>query len=167
MIGRAYWATDAQVLLHRAGETQIPSFSFNSLAIRSSPQVRFSAPISRTSCRRIFGRRGLPVGFDFQRQKSRNSLRRPEDKCNRFDIHERITPREHSAQGLPSPTGWNRPPVWLHPEERKLLSPEQVFGCQRGPGGRTGKSGSRARPNKAMHAVMKQCRQKYFGAREI
>src|SRR5215467_8416734 len=53
------------------GETRIPSFSF-SLAMRSSPQVAFSNAISRISCRMFLGKRGLPVGLDFQRQNSRN-----------------------------------------------------------------------------------------------
>src|SRR5499427_595852 len=63
------------------GETRIPSFSFNSLAMRSSPQVTFSAAICRINCRRFFGKQGLPVGFDFQRQNSRNPLR-----CQRMSV---------------------------------------------------------------------------------
>src|SRR5215831_15229469 len=63
------------------GETRIPSFSFNSLAMRSSPQVTFSAANCRINCRRFFGKPGLPVGFDFQRQNSRNPLR-----CQRMSV---------------------------------------------------------------------------------
>src|SRR5215468_8077975 len=63
------------------GETRIPSFNCNSLAMRSSPQVTFSAAICRINCRRFFGKRGLPDGFDFQRQNSRNPLR-----CQRMSV---------------------------------------------------------------------------------
>src|SRR6478672_12422738 len=63
------------------GDTRIPSFSFNSLAMRSSPQVGFSAAISGINCRRCLGKHGLPVGFDFQRQNSRNPLR-----CQRMSV---------------------------------------------------------------------------------
>src|SRR6516164_7662432 len=57
------------------GETSMVSLSFNSLAMRSSPQVGFSAAISRMSLRRSLGIRGLPTGRHFQRQKRRNPLR--------------------------------------------------------------------------------------------
>src|SRR5215831_19080589 len=63
------------------GETRIPSFSFSSLAMRSSPQVAFSAAISRISRRRSLGRRGRPMGLDFQRQNSRNPWR-----CQRMSV---------------------------------------------------------------------------------
>jgi hypothetical protein len=63
------------------GETRIPSFSFNSFAMRSSPQIGFSAAIFQIRSRRSLGKRGLPVGLDFQRQKSRNPLR-----CQRSSV---------------------------------------------------------------------------------
>ena len=63
------------------GETWIPSFSFNSSAMRPCPHVGFSAAISRISFRRSLGRQGLPVGFDFQRQQIRNPLR-----CQRMSV---------------------------------------------------------------------------------
>src|SRR5260370_34265075 len=63
------------------GETRIPSFIFSSLAMRSSPQMGFSAAIFRIRSRRSPGKRGLPVGLDFQRQKSRNPLR-----CQRSSV---------------------------------------------------------------------------------
>src|SRR5262249_31339815 len=63
------------------GETRIPSFSFSSLAMRSSPQVAFSAAISRIRRRRSLGRRGRPMGLDFQRQNSRNPWR-----CQRMSV---------------------------------------------------------------------------------
>src|SRR5215831_5889163 len=56
------------------GETRMVSFRFNSLAIRSSPQVGFSAAISRRSLRRSLGIRGLATGRDFQRQRRWNPL---------------------------------------------------------------------------------------------
>jgi hypothetical protein len=39
-----------QILLRRAGETRIPSFNFNSLAMCSLPQVGLSAAMSRINC---------------------------------------------------------------------------------------------------------------------
>ena len=54
---------------------RIPSFSFNSLAMRSSPQVGFSATIFQIRSRRSLGKRRLPVGLYFKRQKCRNPLR--------------------------------------------------------------------------------------------
>jgi len=58
------------------GETRIPSFSFNSLAMRSSPQVGLSAAIFRINSWRSLGNRGRPTAFDLQRQNRRNPLRR-------------------------------------------------------------------------------------------
>jgi hypothetical protein len=57
------------------GETWIPSFSFNSLAMRSSSHEGFSIATFHISSRRSLAKRGLPVVLDFQRQKSRNPLR--------------------------------------------------------------------------------------------
>ena len=79
--GRAHRAPLRSYFSTIRGETRIPSFSFNSLAMRLSPQVGFSAPISRISCRSCLGRRGLPASFDFQRQESRNPLR-----CQRISV---------------------------------------------------------------------------------
>ena len=42
------------------GESSMVSMSFNSLTMRSSPQVGFSAAISRISLRNSLGMRGLP-----------------------------------------------------------------------------------------------------------
>src|SRR5215831_11637545 len=63
------------------GETRIPSFTSNSLAMRSSPQLTFSAAICRINCRRFFGKQGLAGGFDFQCQNSRKPLR-----CQRMRV---------------------------------------------------------------------------------
>src|SRR5262249_43940747 len=49
--------------------------------MRSSPQVAFSAAISRIGRRRSLGRRGRPIGLDFQRQNSRNPWR-----CQRMRV---------------------------------------------------------------------------------
>src|SRR6516164_11122344 len=70
------------------GETSMVSLSFNSLAMRSSPQVGFSAAISRMSLRRSLGIRGLPTGRDFQRQRRRNPLR-----CQRTKVSGRTFTR--------------------------------------------------------------------------
>src|SRR6516165_2480933 len=74
------------------------SLSFNSLAMRSSPQVGFSAAISRMSLRRSLGNRGLPTGRDFQRQKRRNPLRCQRRKVSGLTFtkasrHENMRPR--------------------------------------------------------------------------
>ena len=66
------------------GDTRMPSFSFSSSAMRSSPQVAFSAAISRISRRRSLGSSGLPVGLDFHRQKKRNPLRCQRVKVSAF-----------------------------------------------------------------------------------
>src|SRR5215467_9838513 len=49
--------------------------------MRSSPQVAFSAAISRIRRRRSLGRRGRPMGLDFQCQNSRNPWR-----CQRMSV---------------------------------------------------------------------------------
>jgi hypothetical protein len=45
------------------------------------PQVGFSVSISRINSRRSLGKRGLPVGLDFQRQNNRNPWR-----CHRISV---------------------------------------------------------------------------------
>src|SRR5215467_10520200 len=73
------------------------SLSFNSLAMRSCPQVGFSAAISRMSLRRCVGICGLPTGRDFQRQKRRNPLRCQRRKVSGLTFTS-VTPREHAPQ---------------------------------------------------------------------
>ena len=63
------------------------SLSFNSLAMRSSPQVGFSAAISRMSPRRSWGRRGLPIGRDFQAPEETESLAVPVEEGIGLDVH--------------------------------------------------------------------------------
>jgi hypothetical protein len=63
------------------GDTRMPSFSRSSLAMRSSPHVRFATAIvaiSRCTSRAIAGRPGVR---DFQRQNSRNPCR-----CQRISV---------------------------------------------------------------------------------
>jgi hypothetical protein len=57
------------------GERRICSLSQSSSAIRSSPQVRFSAAIRRIKRRTSADIAGRPTGLDFQRQKRRNAVR--------------------------------------------------------------------------------------------
>src|SRR5688500_8888125 len=54
-IGRARRSTTAQVPSNARGDTRRPSFSFNSLAIRSSPHVTFAAAIAWIRWRKSFG----------------------------------------------------------------------------------------------------------------
>jgi len=56
-------------------DTRMPSLSCSSFAIRSSPQVGFSRPISWISTRRFLGSFGRPGWRDFQRQKIRKAVR--------------------------------------------------------------------------------------------
>ena len=53
----------------------MPSLSFSSLAIRSSPQVGLSCDIRRINSRRFFGSRGRPRFRDFHPQNLRNAVR--------------------------------------------------------------------------------------------
>ena len=53
----------------------MPSFSDNSSAILSSPQVAFASAISRINSRRFLGNGGRPGLRDFQRHKARNAVR--------------------------------------------------------------------------------------------
>jgi hypothetical protein len=57
------------------GETRICSLSQSSSAIRSSPQVRFSAALRRIKRRTCVDIAGRSTGFDFQRQKRRKAAR--------------------------------------------------------------------------------------------
>jgi hypothetical protein len=57
------------------GESRIWSFSSSSSAIRSSPQVGFSAAIRRIKCLSSADTCGLPTGLDFQRQNRRKAAR--------------------------------------------------------------------------------------------
>ncbi len=57
------------------GESRIWSLSQSLSAIRSSPQVRFSAAIRRIKRLTSADTGGRPTGFDFQRQKRRNAAR--------------------------------------------------------------------------------------------
>ncbi len=59
----------------------MPSFSSSSLAIRSSPHVRFAATISPISRCRSGGIRGRPRGRDCRRQNNRKPLR-----CQRTSV---------------------------------------------------------------------------------
>jgi hypothetical protein len=53
----------------------MPSLSFSSSAIRSSPQVGLSCAISRINSRRFFGSCGRPRFRDFHLQTVRNAVR--------------------------------------------------------------------------------------------
>jgi len=62
------------------GETRIPSFTNSSLAIRSSPQSRFSVAILRISARSAAEIGGRP-GRDLNRHSSRHPAR-----CHRIRV---------------------------------------------------------------------------------
>ena len=142
------------------GETRIPSFSCNSLAMRSSPQVGFSAAISRIRSRRFLGKRGLPVGFDFQRQKSRNPLRCQRMSVSGLTFTSASAPLEHSAQsrhqpasGIVGPSGFDLALL----EERQLLAEKEILRgqgrCGNGPRGKPAGPG----PTTTKDNVRKQC----------
>jgi hypothetical protein len=63
------------------GESRVWSFSQGSSAIRSSPQVRFSAAIQRIKRLASADITGRPAGFDFQHQKRRKAAR-----CQPIDV---------------------------------------------------------------------------------
>ena len=77
----------AEVLSYRASDTRMPSFSFNSLSIRSSPQVAFPATISWINWRRSFEGSGLPVGLDFQSPKQADHFRCHRMRVSGFTFH--------------------------------------------------------------------------------
>src|ERR1700739_1641371 len=87
------------------GESRIWSLSQSSSAIRSSPQVRFSAAIRRIKHRTSADTAGRPTGFDFQRQKRRNAARcRPQ--CGWFDDYQGAPPLEEACEfGQNKPIG--------------------------------------------------------------
>jgi hypothetical protein len=85
------------------GETRMRSFSFNSLTIRSSPQVAFPTAISRISCRRSLGRRGSSRWPGFPSPKQAKSLPVPTDERIRFYLPQSIAPSEHPAQNCHHP----------------------------------------------------------------
>ena len=109
------------------------SLSCNSLAMRSSPQVGFSAAISRMSLRRWLGICGLPTGRDFQRQKRRNPLRCQRREVSGLDVHQGAAPREHGPQNDHNQPRGIVGAVWLDLallEQGELFAEEEVFGSQ-------------------------------------
>ena len=88
------------------GDTWTPTFGFNSLAMRSSPQVGLSAAIFRINLWTSLGN---------------------------LHIYQRIAPLEHSAQDRHHPQGGIVGPSWPDLpllEERQLLPEEEVLRCQ-------------------------------------
>ncbi len=72
--------------------------------MRSSPQIGFSAAISRINCRRSLGRRGRPVdGLPTPEQPESSAV--PADERIRPHIHQGIAPREHPTQRHHHPAG--------------------------------------------------------------
>src|SRR5436305_1673299 len=127
------WLIDVAECLWRGEhrrDTRMPTLSFSSWTMRSSPQVAFSEAISRINCRRCLGKRGLPIGLDFQRQNSRKSFAVPPNERIRLHVHQRIAPREHSAQGRHNPPrgviGASRPDLSLL-EQRQLFPEEEIL----------------------------------------
>ncbi|HMF90211.1 MAG TPA: hypothetical protein VKL40_06180, partial [Candidatus Angelobacter sp.] len=80
--------------------------------------------------RRSLGKRGAPVGLDFQRQNNRNPLALSSDQRIRLYIHQRIAPGEHSVQGGHRPSGGVVRPSWFDLpllEQRQLLAKEEIL----------------------------------------
>ena len=107
----------------------MPSFSLNSLAIPSSPHEGFAAAIFRINSWQSLGRRGLPVGFDFQRQNSRNPFAVPSDEGIGYD-YQRTASVEPSNPSDIKQRGGVLGAVWLNLPllvERQLLPKEQIL----------------------------------------
>src|SRR5262249_1414754 len=99
------------------------SFSFNSLAMRSSPQVGFSAAISRMSLRRSLGIRGLPTGRDPAPEET-ESLAVPAEEGIGLDVHQGATPREHAGENHHDQSSGVMGPVWF---QLPLLKQGELF----------------------------------------
>jgi len=82
---RAVGARSGKFLLTVRGDTRIPSFNSNSLAMRSSPHEGFSSAIWRISTCSSTGIGGRP-GRDFNRQNSSHPAR-----CQRISVSGRTT----------------------------------------------------------------------------
>ena len=114
----------------------MPSLSFSSSAIRSSPQVGLSCAISRINSRRFFGSCGRPRFRDFHLQNVRNAVR---CQCLRLDNDQSFTPikepGEQDHEGACSSGRTSR----LHPaflKQSELFAKEQVLGDDGGAGGK-------------------------------
>src|SRR5262249_33575076 len=95
------------------GETRMVSFNCNSWAIRSSPQVGFSAAISRISLRRSVGIGSLPGAVI-------SSAREDGMPCGangrvRLDVHQGVTAREQAARNYHNQPSGIIGAVWLSP----------------------------------------------------
>ncbi len=75
------WRRVIDVLADRSGGNATPSFSDNSLAIRSSPQVGLSRASWRISSFKFFGSDGRPRLRDFHCQNIRNA-----DRCHLMNV---------------------------------------------------------------------------------
>ena len=85
-IGRSYRAAKLQLLLYRARRNADPEFQLQFVGDAFlAPGHILRLPSDGSNCRRFFGKPGLPVGFDFQRQNSRNPLR-----CQRMSVSARF-----------------------------------------------------------------------------
>src|SRR5215469_8455206 len=78
------------------GDTRIPSLSFSSLAMRSSPQIGFSGHLP-DPLPEVLGQTRSSRWFGLPAPKQPKSLALPSDQRVRLHIHQRIAPREHSA----------------------------------------------------------------------
>src|SRR5215471_10696080 len=109
------------------------SLSFSSLAMRSSPQVGFSAAISRTSRRKSFGQARSANRPGFPAPEETESLAVPAEEGIGLDVHQGVTPREHAAQYHHHQSRGIMRPAWLHLpllKQREPFSQIQVLGCK-------------------------------------
>jgi hypothetical protein len=122
---RAYGSTD----------TRRPSFSSSSLAMRSSPHVRFDAAIVAISRCTSAGMRGRPGVRDFQRQNSRSPFRCQRISVSRFtrtsnDRHSRNRDKPARTIRVESSARWGFAPPFL--VQGELFSQEQILGRELG-----------------------------------
>jgi hypothetical protein len=97
----------------RCVETGMVSFSFHSLAMRSSPQVGFSAAIFRISFYRSLGSRSARRP-GFPAPKEAESLAVPAEEGIGLGVHQGVTPPEKAPQNHHSQPSGIIGAVWLH-----------------------------------------------------
>ena len=107
----------------------------------------FSTAIFRIRSRRFPGKRGLPVGLDFQREKSRNPLQCQRNSVSAFRFTSASRQGEHSLQGDHHPLGGIVGASWfdLRLLEQRQLFPKERFSAARAPWEHAAREASRTR----------------------
>jgi hypothetical protein len=108
------------------------SFRFNSLAMRSSPQVGFSEAVSRMPPQ-ILGDSRSANRPGFPAPEEPESLAVPVEEGIGLDVHQGGTPREHAAQNHHDQASGVMCPVRFHLallKQRELFAQEEVLGSR-------------------------------------